>query len=525
VGHGPCAGNDIRPLRPEVGDSRHHARGMLVPRLAFLSTLVALAWAPAAASGAVQFGQSMTLAPVAPNGGGGPCPESATACTVALLRDAAGRDAGAPADGVLVGVRVRGGTGADGTFTVRVLRPQGDGTFAPVAAAGSVVLNGSGDVQAASTRIPVRAGDVLGLRGAGLPGAFADGDATEAVDVFGEPPYWDVGAVSRSPDLGATVPGHLLLAGVLEPDADGDGHGDESQDRCPVDAERTGSCVVDLGAAASAPEYAVDGQQIEHVFTIRNAGPSPATGVEVRLPAVQGGELRAIAAPGACIADEEALRCTVGRLDPERQAHVRLTLAGPAGAVMRSAATVTSSVADHVPGDETASAATSVTAPSIAPPPRPFAVIACANSLRGTGDDEVLTGTGFGDRILGGAGRDLIRGVGGDDCLEGGTGADVLDGADGADRLLGGDGRDRLRGGPGDDVLRGGMRDDVLIGGPGRDSLVGGPGKDRHDAGSGNDTIDARDGVGESIDCGSGLDTARVDRRDRVRGCERVSRR
>lgn len=51
----------------------------------------------------------------------------------------------------------------------------------------------------------------------------------------------------------------------------------------------------------------------------------------------------------------------------------------------------------------------------------------------------------------------------------------------------------------------------------GRDVFKGGPGNDR---------IRAVDGIPERIDCGTGgEDRATVDRRDRVRSCEHVTRR
>jgi hypothetical protein len=43
--------------------------------------------------------------------------------------------------------------------------------------------------------------------------------------------------------------------------------------------------------------------------------------------------------------------------------------------------------------------------------------------------------------------------------------------------------------------------------------------------GAGNDVINARDGQRDLVNCGSGVDTAVVDKLDRVVGCEHVSRR
>jgi hypothetical protein len=61
-------------------------------------------------------------------------------------------------------------------------------------------------------------------------------------------------------------------------------------------------------------------------------------------------------------------------------------------------------------------------------------------------------------------------------------------------------------------------------GGSGPDRLAGDAGVDIHRAGSGNDNVSSADGTREAVDCGSGRDRARVDRKDRVKGCERVKR-
>jgi Right handed beta helix region/RTX calcium-binding nonapeptide repeat (4 copies) len=94
-------------------------------------------------------------------------------------------------------------------------------------------------------------------------------------------------------------------------------------------------------------------------------------------------------------------------------------------------------------------------------------------------------------------------------------------------------GRDRLAGTPGPDSIVGLGDDDRLIGRAGNDRIVGGAGNDRirpgggRDvvrAGSGRDRVDSRGGGRDVVRCGPGKDRAKVDRRDRVRGCERVRR-
>ena len=130
-------------------------------------------------------------------------------------------------------------------------------------------------------------------------------------------------------------------------------------------------------------------------------------------------------------------------------------------------------------------------------PSEPLETGGCMAALVGTNEPDTLTGGDAGEVILGYGGRDRIRGGPGHDCLLGQDGGDVLRGEAGEDRLTGG--RDA-------------------------DVLVGGPGVNAYDAGPGRDFVDARNGRRELVRCGSGRDRARVDRRDRVRGCERVSR-
>jgi hypothetical protein len=130
-------------------------------------------------------------------------------------------------------------------------------------------------------------------------------------------------------------------------------------------------------------------------------------------------------------------------------------------------------------------------------PTRPRAGGGCEEVLVGTARADTLRGTAGGDVAFGLGGHDRIEGRAGHDCLLGESGNDVLRGEGGADRLTGG---------------------------RGNDTLVGGPGVNAYDAGPGADRVEARNGVRETVRCGSGRDTATVDRIDRVLGCETVRR-
>jgi hypothetical protein len=117
-----------------------------------------------------------------------------------------------------------------------------------------------------------------------------------------------------------------------------------------------------------------------------------------------------------------------------------------------------------------------------------------------------IGGSGASDHIDGTAGADRVNAGAGDDRVSGGGGGDLISG---------GGGDDRIRGDAGNDRLSGGLGADVLYGGSGRDTLLGGPG---------NDTFYAADGDRDLVVGGAGFDRAYVDRRDVVRGVERIYR-
>lgn len=114
-----------------------------------------------------------------------------------------------------------------------------------------------------------------------------------------------------------------------------------------------------------------------------------------------------------------------------------------------------------------------------------------------------------------------IYGSGGNDTLMGGAGKDRIYGGAGNDSIAGNGARDILYGESGKDTLDGGRGSDFLDGGSGNDSLVGGLGVDTLIGGSGNDTIDAVDETTDSVNGGSGTDTAYVDDIDGLINIER----
>ena len=147
-------------------------------------------------------------------------------------------------------------------------------------------------------------------------------------------------------------------------------------------------------------------------------------------------------------------------------------------------------------------------------------------TVQGTQGNDVLRGTAGADVICGLGGNDRIEGNGGNDVLRGGDGHDRIGGGDGKDRIEGSRGRDRLNGGRGRDLIHGGGGNDVVRGQAGPDRLYGEGGRNRVAGGAGNDFIDvSANGMRDVVSGGRGRDRAKVQRRDKVRGVERVVRR
>jgi Ca2+-binding RTX toxin-like protein len=115
----------------------------------------------------------------------------------------------------------------------------------------------------------------------------------------------------------------------------------------------------------------------------------------------------------------------------------------------------------------------------------------------------------------GGPGVDRLAGTACAETIKAGKGNDLVRAGAGDDTVYGGGGNDWLYGGVGDDTIFGGAGNDVLSGGAGHDGLY---------SGTGSDHVDVRDGERDVVDCGPGIDTARVDRFDVLRHCERVKR-
>lgn len=143
-----------------------------------------------------------------------------------------------PKAGVVTRWRVDSGLASILAENLRVFRPNGEtATFRTIAdSRREAILPGA---NAFATRLSVRAGDRLGAFGASPSGALYCTSASSA-DVMGAV-HFDA-AIGGTQAFTPNPAFQVALSAVVEPDADRDGYGDESQDRCPRGHAFHGEC-------------------------------------------------------------------------------------------------------------------------------------------------------------------------------------------------------------------------------------------------------------------------------------------
>jgi hypothetical protein len=147
-----------------------------------------------------------------------------------------------PGGGVITSWRA-GGLDGDRNLALRVFTGDPTGTsFTPVAESPTETFPG-GMNQSFPTRISVSGGELLGIdipAGPNVNGCVyvgaGSGNTWSSAD--------SVMPVGQTETHTAIPDGRLNVSAVLEPDADHDGFGDETQDQCPTDASIQGACPV-----------------------------------------------------------------------------------------------------------------------------------------------------------------------------------------------------------------------------------------------------------------------------------------
>ncbi len=193
---------------------------------------------PATGSAAQTFGSLLKNSP-AP--GPSPCVEAAPGrCT--LVGYINPNDAGdpvpapAPIDGVVVKLRIRTTAAESVTFRfASITQPQNDVASAQALVNGPTVTTaGTGAIEEFNARVAVPKGAHVALDAPSTQMVYNQG-GNPFTYLYGPPLV--VGQAARASAGEPT--GELLVQAVIEPDADRDGAGDETQDECPTNPDKT----------------------------------------------------------------------------------------------------------------------------------------------------------------------------------------------------------------------------------------------------------------------------------------------
>lgn len=194
-----------------------------------LGALLALAGA-GQAQAATTIGNDLVATPNTPlNCSGQPC--------TFVQRALPGRQLTSPIDGVIVRWRIKIAAGSVAQpVNLRVVRGTGAAsTGAGMSSAAS--LPATAGIHTFETRLPIKSGDFVGIDGGSSNLNAFSGAGGASMDSWG--PRLGEGETRA----GAASPSfQLLMNADVEPDADNDGFGDETQDQCPTNPSTQGPC-------------------------------------------------------------------------------------------------------------------------------------------------------------------------------------------------------------------------------------------------------------------------------------------
>jgi hypothetical protein len=193
---------------------------------------------PAAGQASNTFGSLLKNAPA---NGPNPCVDTVPGrCT--LVGYINPNDAGdpvtspAPYDGVVVKVRIRSAAAESVTFRFATIgAPQAEVANAQITADGpTVTLQGTGEIEEYAARVSVEQGVHVALDAPSASMVYNQGG--DKFTYLYAPPL----VKGDAPRASSGEPtGQLLVQAVIEPDADKDGYGDETQDACPANPNKT----------------------------------------------------------------------------------------------------------------------------------------------------------------------------------------------------------------------------------------------------------------------------------------------
>jgi len=172
----------------------------------------------------------------------------------------------APNPGVITSWSFQAAAASPTQLKLKIARPVGGNTFT-VVGEGQLESPPVNQLSSFLVRIPVQPGDVLGVYLASGP-----------CGMFVAPPAYPYSYFVGDPGVGTTTgftPGgyfKLDISAVLEPDADNDGFGDETQDQCPTDDTAQGACPVPDTTITKHPKDKTKKKKATFEFTSSIAG-------------------------------------------------------------------------------------------------------------------------------------------------------------------------------------------------------------------------------------------------------------
>lgn len=212
-----------------------------------LATATALLVTPAFAQAATTVGQ------VSPPGMGITCNTGGQSGELVQLLNATGNGYAVPAGGGVITSWSTAASGGVGTIRLRVYSADSNATSITPVAESDPVEFAPDPAGAHLTRIPVKGGEHIGFAVSATGGtgcAFANNANADVVVVSKS-----IGPLNQAkpialPDAAAQSTALLSIAAGVEADTDGDGYGDETQDRCPSQAAAHDACsnVFTIGA-------------------------------------------------------------------------------------------------------------------------------------------------------------------------------------------------------------------------------------------------------------------------------------
>ncbi|HVY77871.1 MAG TPA: hypothetical protein VG898_05130 [Solirubrobacterales bacterium] len=144
----------------------------------------------------------------------------------------------APSDGIVTGWKINSAHGAPVTERIAIFRPTDvTGRFEAVTESDPVTIQPGLNLLPA--RVAARAGDRFGLVAVGTESPLACITAEVEDHAWSYPGSVEAGSTQQ---FAAGAFERVPLIAIVEPDADGDGYGDETQDGCPQSAAFSGPC-------------------------------------------------------------------------------------------------------------------------------------------------------------------------------------------------------------------------------------------------------------------------------------------